>query len=177
MKKLKSHTVDWSQIERFLASADKKLASAHKILAFDEEACLQQAYEAMLKASLGFMFSHGFRARSQPGHHIAIIEFVQSRIDKKYSSLLTMFDRLRRKRNLALYDDTAFVSHHDAEEALKVAGEYLNVMQADIATRKNQPQRLHRTGIRLKTCSRTTSYAQVAVLYEVENCGRYRTRT
>lgn len=42
MKKLKPHTVDWAQIERFLASADKKLASARKILAFDEEACLQQ---------------------------------------------------------------------------------------------------------------------------------------
>jgi hypothetical protein len=58
MKKLKPHAVDWTQIERFLASADKKLASAHKILAFDEEACLQQAYEAMLKASLGFMFAN-----------------------------------------------------------------------------------------------------------------------
>jgi hypothetical protein len=51
MKKLKPHTVDWAQIERFLTSADKKLASARKILAFDEEACLQQAYEAMLNAS------------------------------------------------------------------------------------------------------------------------------
>src|SRR6266550_1006528 len=78
MKNLKPHKVDWAQIEPFLASADKKLASAHKILAFDEEACLQQAYEAMLKASLGFMFSHSFRARSQPGHHIAIIDFVRA---------------------------------------------------------------------------------------------------
>ncbi len=43
VKKLKPHTVDWAQIERFLTSADKKLASAPKILAFDEEACLQQA--------------------------------------------------------------------------------------------------------------------------------------
>ncbi len=49
MKKLKPHKVDWPQIERFLQSAEKKLASAHKILAFDEEACLQQAYEAMLR--------------------------------------------------------------------------------------------------------------------------------
>ena len=106
MKKLKPHAVDWAQIDRFLASANKKLASARKILAFDEEACLQQAYEAMLKASLGFMFSHGFRARSQPGHHIAIIDFVRSRIDKKHAGLLTVFDRLRRKRNMALYDDT-----------------------------------------------------------------------
>ncbi|MFI5117297.1 MAG: hypothetical protein ACHP8B_11440 [Terriglobales bacterium] len=136
MKKLKPHTVDWAQIERFLASADKKLASAHRILTFDEEASLQQAYEAMLKASLGFMFSHGFRARSQPGHHIAIIEFVRSRLDKKHSGLLTVFDRLRRKRNLALYDDTGFVSRYDAEQALEAAGNYLNVVRADIAARK-----------------------------------------
>ena len=95
MKKLKPHRVDWAQIERFLASADKKLASAHKILAFDEEASLQQAYEAMLKASLGFMFSHGFRARTQPGHHIVIIDFVRARIEKEHSGLLTIFDRQR----------------------------------------------------------------------------------
>jgi len=53
----------------------------------------------MLKATLGFMFSHGFRARSQPGHHIAIIDFVRARIDKKHAGLLVVFDRLRRKRN------------------------------------------------------------------------------
>jgi hypothetical protein len=88
LKKVKPHIVDWAQIERFLTSADKKLASAHKILAFDEEACLQQAYEAMLKSSLGFMFSHGFRARSQPGHHIAIIDFVRSRMLGCWSSLI-----------------------------------------------------------------------------------------
>jgi uncharacterized protein (UPF0332 family) len=136
MKKLKPHTVDWAQIDRFLASADKKLASAHRILSFDEEACLQQAYEAMLKASLGFMFSYGFRARSQPGHHIAIIDFVRGRVDKKHAALLTIFDRLRRKRNLALYDDTGFVSRHDAEQAVESARQYLEVIRADITGRK-----------------------------------------
>ena len=136
MKKLRPHKVAWAQIERFLASADKKLASARKILAFDEEACLQQAYEAMLKASLGFMLSHGFRARSQLGHHIAIIEFIRQHIDKKHAGLLTVFDRLRRKRNMALYDDTGFVSHHDAEQALESAHDYLGVIRADITARK-----------------------------------------
>jgi uncharacterized protein (UPF0332 family) len=136
MKKLKPHTVDWAQIERFVASAEKKLTSAHKILAFDEEACLQQAYEAMLKASLGFMFSHGFRARSQPGHHIAIIDFVRARIGKKHAGLISVFDRLRRKRNLALYDDSGFVSQHDAKQALQAASDYLAVVRADIIARK-----------------------------------------
>jgi hypothetical protein len=136
MRKLKAHVTDWAQIDRFLASAAKKLASARKILAFDEEACLQQAYEAMLKASLGFMFSYGLRARSQPGHHIAIIDFVRARIDKKHSSLLTVFDRLRRKRNLALYDDSGFISHHEAEQAIETAILYLDALRDDIATRR-----------------------------------------
>jgi len=136
VKKLKPQKVDWAQIERFLQSAEKKLASASKILAFDEEASLQQAYEAMLKASLGFMFSHASRARSQPGHHIAIIEFVRARIDKKHDGLITVFDRLRRKRNLALYDDTGFVSRRDAEQALETARDYIQVVRADIAARK-----------------------------------------
>src|SRR5712671_3614004 len=135
MKKLRPHGVDWAQIERFQQSAEKKLASARKILAFDEEASLQQAYEAMLKASLGFMFSYGFRARSQLGHHIAIIDFVRPLIYKKHSRLITVFDRLRRERNLALYDDTGFVSHSDAEQALEAARDYLAVIRADITER------------------------------------------
>jgi len=61
---------------------------------------------------------------------------VRSRTDKKHAGLLTMFDRLRRKRNLALYDDTGFVSHHDADEALKAAGDYLNMIRADVQLRK-----------------------------------------
>ena len=136
MKKLRPQKVDWAQIERFLLSAEKKLASANKILAFDEEACVQQAYEAMLKASLGFMFSRGFRARSQPGHHIAIIEFVKQHIDKKHAGLISVFDRLRRKRNLALYDDTGFVSRQDAEYSLEAARDYLRVIRADIIARR-----------------------------------------
>jgi len=136
MRKLRPHKVDWAQIDRFLASAEKKLAAADKILAFDEEACLQQAYEAMLKGSLGFMFSHGFRARSQVGHHIAIIEFVRTHIDRKHAALLTLFDRLRRKRNMSLYDDSGFVSYHDAEEALQAARDYLAVVRADINARR-----------------------------------------
>lgn len=90
----------------------------------------------MLKASLGFMFSYGFRARSQPGHHIAIIDFVRARIDKKHASLLTVFDRLRRKRNLALYDDSGFVSHHEAEQAVETAMLYVTVVRDDIAARR-----------------------------------------
>ena len=135
MKRLKPHPIDWPQVQRFLNAADKKLASARKIWAFDDETCLQQAYEAMLKASLGLMLSHGSRPRSQPGHRIAIIDFARSHLHKQHSGLLTIFDRLRRKRNLALYDDTGFTSHYDAEQALESAERYLRLIRTDIESR------------------------------------------
>jgi len=91
----------------------------------------------MLRASLGFMLSYGFRARSQPGHHIAIIDFLRGRIDAKHAGLLIVFDRLRRKRNMALYDDTGFVSHHEAEEALESARRFIEVIRADITARRS----------------------------------------
>jgi hypothetical protein len=94
--------VDGGQTERFLESAEKKLTSAHQILAFDAEARLRQAREAMRKASPGFLFSFGFRQTSLLRQHIAIAEFVWTRIDKKPSDLITGFDRLRRKPNAAL---------------------------------------------------------------------------
>jgi hypothetical protein len=90
----------------------------------------------MLKASLGLMFSRGYRARSQPGHHIAIVDFVRGHIDKKHAGLVTVFDRLRRKRNSAFYDDTGFVSHRDAEQPLEAAQNSLHIIRADIASRK-----------------------------------------
>jgi len=66
----------------------------------------------------------------------AQIERFLTSADKKHAGLLIVFDRLRRKRNMALYDDTGFVSHHDAEQALESAGEYLKVIRVDIAARE-----------------------------------------
>jgi len=136
MGKLRPHPINWDQIDRFLLSADKKLALAHQILALDEEACLQQADEAVLRACLGLMFSYGFRARSQPGHHVAIIEFAAQRLGPEHAALVSVVDRLRRKRNLALYDDSGFISQHEAEEALQVARDLIQVIRHHIQLRK-----------------------------------------
>jgi hypothetical protein len=43
MKKLKSHAIAWAQIERF-REWGQEARFRPKILAFDEEACLQQAF-------------------------------------------------------------------------------------------------------------------------------------
>lgn len=138
MSKLKAQKTDWHQIGRFLVSANRKLAAANKILAIDEEACLQQAYEAMLRASLGYMQSCGVRVRSQAGHHIAIIEFVEKNLGKEQADLIAIFDRMRKQRNRALYDTTGFISHTDAEAALEAAREFLAVIRGEVEKKRKQ---------------------------------------
>ena len=71
-----------------------------------------------------------------PAITVAIIEFVRTRIDAQHSGLLAVFDRLRRKRNLALYDDTRFVSIQEAQKALAAARRFIDVIRADVSARK-----------------------------------------
>ncbi len=138
MKKLRPQKPDFDRIARYLAGAGKKLQAARKILVIDEEAAYQLAYEAMLKASLGFMLSFGVRPRSLPGHHVTIIEFAGERLGKEFKHLILMFDRMRRKRNQAIYEVDGFISTTDARKAIDSAEQYLDAISD--AIQKNNPQ-------------------------------------
>lgn len=138
MKKLKRQEIDFVQIGRFLTGAEKKLAAARKTLAIDEEACYQLAYEAMLKASLGFMLSVGYRPRSLPGHHVAVIEFAEENLGKGYKDLISLFNRMRRKRHQVIYDVTALISTSEATEALETAAKYLKAVRDEVQKRNPQ---------------------------------------
>jgi uncharacterized protein (UPF0332 family) len=139
MKKLRSQPIDFQQISRFLSGAEKKLASAKKILSLDEEAAYQLAYEAMLKGSLGFMLSFGVRPRTLPGHHVTIIEFAEEHLGKEFKTIVSMFNRMRRKRHESIYEVSGFISKQDAETALITAGKYLSAIRETI--QKNNPQK------------------------------------
>ena len=126
--------IDPKQVKQFLADAHRKAAAARKNLAIDEESTYQIAYQAVVKASLALMLSHGQRPRVQLGHHVAILEFAQRHLDPKLAPLFALFDRMRRKRNDAFYD-IALISDVEAQDAVKAAEEYLKAVDADIQPR------------------------------------------
>jgi len=117
-----------------VADARKKAAAARRTLAIDEETAHQTAYEAILKASLALMLSHGQRPRAQLGHHVAILEFARKHLDPAQAPAFDLFDRMRRKRNTAFYD-IAIISDVEAEDAVRAADDYIKVVAADIQTR------------------------------------------
>jgi uncharacterized protein (UPF0332 family) len=122
------------QVKEFLADAEKKAVAARKNLVIDEETAYQTAYQAVLKASLALMLSHGQRPRVQLGHHIAILEFAQKHLDPALESTFDLFDRMRRKRNDAFYD-IALIGEVEAEEAVAAAEAYMPIVAADIRKR------------------------------------------
>src|SRR5215467_11966242 len=121
MSKTRPQRINIKQIEAFQKSAARKLSAAQKTLQIDEEAAYEIAYEAMIKASLAFIFAHGQRIRIQVGHHKAIIEFCEQNLGPQHLSLLHVFDRMRRKRNQVFYDIGA-ITQSEAKNAVD-AGE------------------------------------------------------
>jgi uncharacterized protein (UPF0332 family) len=134
MTTTKPQKIDPKQVRQFLADAQKKAVAARKNLAIDEETAYQTAYQAMLKASLALMLSHGQRPRVQLGHHVEIIEFAQKHLDPSHAALFALFDRMRRKRNEAFYD-IALIGEEEAEDAVEAAEKYVQVVAVDIQER------------------------------------------
>jgi uncharacterized protein (UPF0332 family) len=134
MTTTKPQKIDPKQVRLFLSDAQKKIITARKNLAIDEEIAYQTAYQAMLKASLALMLSHGQRPRVQLGHHMAIIEFAQKHLDPKHAPLFALFDRMRRKRNEAFYD-IAIIGEEEAEDAVEAAEKYVKTIASDIQKR------------------------------------------
>ncbi|PYU03087.1 MAG: hypothetical protein DMG33_17485 [Acidobacteria bacterium] len=125
VKKLKPQKVDWAQIERFLQSAEKKLASAHK--SSDDSLVFPSRNGTHLRRGN----LHKLPCENEPRCSLESAFQVDGCLiicgwmrlprsslfcessKRKHFGVLTMFDRPRRKRNMALYDDTGLVSHHD----------------------------------------------------------------
>jgi uncharacterized protein (UPF0332 family) len=134
MSTTKPQKVDPKQVKQFLADAEKKAIAARKNLSIDEETAYQTAYQAMVKASLAVMLSHGQRPRVQLGHHKAIIEFAQQHLGSAEVGTFVLFDRMRRKRNDAFYD-LALISDTEAEAAVMLAEEYVRKVKVEIKKR------------------------------------------
>lgn len=138
MKQIKRQAINFGQIRGFLSSAERRLRKAEQILKIDEQSGYQAAYDAMLKASLGFMLSFGKRPRSTVGHHKVIIEFVGEKLGAEYTALVRNFDIMRRKRNQAIYEPFSTISEKEVNNAIHTAKQYLKVIIEGIRSRDSQ---------------------------------------
>ena len=134
---IKRQKVDFSQIKALLLRARKDIVAAKANLEIDEEVTYNYAYLSMLRCGRAIIFMKGYRSVDGQQHK-TIIELSGEILGEEFKSVIKKFDHMRRKRNQFTYGPFLPVSKIEAENALKTAEEFVNIVMNLI--QKENPQ-------------------------------------
>jgi uncharacterized protein (UPF0332 family) len=105
-RRIHAHRATPGEIAQLLALADRDIHLARRVMAEDWDWAFSIAYNAVLQAARAFMYSQGFRPATEQGHKNTFA-FMREALGKELASLVGYFDRMRTKRNQAIYDVAA----------------------------------------------------------------------
>lgn len=138
---LKEEKIDFDQINKIIAKAQKKIKNSEILFKNDaEEDAYTLAYEAMLLAGRALVFSFGLRPRAA-GSHKTVVEFARRIMGDRYDILVKKFDKMRKKRHYLIYGPSSDVSQTETQNAIKSAYDFLEKISQEIEF-KNPQQKL-----------------------------------
>jgi len=120
--------VSRGEIIRALERAERDLKTARMIMAEDWDWGFAVTYNAVLQASRAYMFSKGYRPASAQGHKNTFAFMIQA-MGKDYEDLMTYFDRMRNKRNQAIYDIAGLITESETRDLFKKAMDFVALIQ------------------------------------------------
>ncbi len=120
------------QIENQMSLARRDLETAAKILDQDTDWAFNIAYNAILQATRGLIYFEGYRLTSAEGHHKAAIEFAQLALGEDFKDQVRFFERMRKKRNQAVYDHAGIISKTEAVQAIEFAERFVKIIGTHI---------------------------------------------
>jgi uncharacterized protein (UPF0332 family) len=123
--RLEAMRIERAQVAKLVQGAYQDLKEAHVTFSVSDRAAYLFAYTAMLKMGRALLFLKGYRPKGL-GQHSTVIEAADFLLGKGFASLTDQFDRMRKKRNLLMYDVGVLISHTEAEESFKTAERYLD---------------------------------------------------
>ena len=124
-------------VEKSLSLAKRDLKTAKNVFKDkDYDWCLSIAYNAMLQAGRALMFSKGYRPKGEY-KHLAVLEFVKSKFGREFANqMLFVFNKMRRKRHIAVYEQVDIVSEDEAKNALHWANQFVKRVEELLLKRK-----------------------------------------
>ena len=130
-RKIYPHRASRREIERTLQLADRDLRIARLTMAEDWDWAFSIAYNAVLQSSRAYMYSRGFRPAAEQGHKNTFA-FMRATLGDEFSSMIGYFDRMRTKRNQAIYDVAGLITEEEARSILKNAVAFVGTVKADL---------------------------------------------
>jgi uncharacterized protein (UPF0332 family) len=126
--RIRKEEISPEEISQALERAERDLKSARRFVGDDWDWSFAIAYNAVLQASRAYMFAQGFRPASSESHKNTFA-FMHLALGREYATLMTYFDRMRAKRNRAIYDLAGTITETEARNMLKKADEFVRMIR------------------------------------------------
>jgi len=131
---------DFKQISLQLQRALKDLETAEANLKIDLTWSSTIAYHAMIRAGRALMYSKGYLPTTKRSHK-TIVEITKLILSHEYDTLVSRFNRLRRKRHDFIYDSKNHITYSEAKSSLDTARELIGKI-SDLVKQENSEKNL-----------------------------------
>ena len=126
--KVKKFKATADEVKKSLEIAERDIEFAGDILTKSLDWTLNVTYNAVLQACRGYMFFLGYRPASYEAHK-NVFQFMQEVVGENYKDTVSYFDRIRKKRHRAMYDEVGLVSQKEATEAFQMARKFISTIR------------------------------------------------
>ena len=118
---------DENLVENAIKLAERDIKTAKDM--FEEENydwSFSIVYNSMLQAGRALMFSQGFRPTGKH-KHVSVVKFVEQEFSSEFADkIIFMFDKIRKKRHLVVYEQVDIISKEEAKTALDIAKTFVD---------------------------------------------------
>lgn len=130
-RKIFPHRATPDEISRLLALAERDIRTARRVMAEDWDWAFSIAYNAVLQAARAYMYARGFRPAAEQGHKNTFA-FMRVALGDEFASLVGYFDRMRTKRNQAIYDVAGSITEAEARAIFGNAVEFVEIVRTRV---------------------------------------------
>jgi uncharacterized protein (UPF0332 family) len=126
--RIRHETISPAEVREALKLADRDLRVARKLMGEELDWGFTVAYNAVLQAARVFMFAKGYRPASAEGHKNTFA-FLAAALGPEQADLVSYFDRMRNKRNQAVYGMAGRIAETEARNLLAKATEFVKLVR------------------------------------------------
>lgn len=116
-----------SQISDRLGLARRDIETARSLTNADW--AYNIAYNAMLQAARALMFAEGYRTGGGEGQHKTVVQFSELALGRTLEEEVRFFEKMRVKRNQAVYDTPGIISEAEARQAIEFATKFIHIVE------------------------------------------------
>ena len=126
--RIRRESVSPAEVRETLKLAERDLRVARKLMGGELDWGFTVAYNAVLQAGRALMFAKGYRPASVEGHKITFA-FLAAALGPEHTDLMTYFDRMRNKRNQAVYGMAGRIADTEARNLLTKATGFVRLVR------------------------------------------------